>query len=144
MKLGSVKAQLPWSLEHTDMAFCHAGGLGWNAREALLPLGAKATVADNIEELALQVMAAVRPGDHIVCMSNGGFGGIHQKLLAGLQHWQEPLAPAFASLSASAVASASVAGTDAAVSTSQPISASVAVSTAMAPSSSAPISASAA
>ena len=88
MKLGAVKAQLPWSLEQADLAFCHAGGLGWDAREALLPLGAKARVASNIEELTRQVLAAVRPGDHIVCMSNGGFGGVHQKLLAGLQSWQ--------------------------------------------------------
>ena len=90
MKLGAVKAQLPWSLEQTDLAFCHAGGLGWNAREALMPLGDKACVADNIEELTRVVMAAVRPGDHIICMSNGGFGGIHQKLLAGLRGWLEP------------------------------------------------------
>ena len=85
MKLGAVKAQLPWSLEQTDLAFCHAGGLAWNAREALLPLGDKARVADTVEELVRLVMAAVRPGDHIVCMSNGGFGGIHQQLLAELQ-----------------------------------------------------------
>ena len=90
MKLGAVKAQLPWSLEQTDLAFCHAGGLGWNALEVLLPLGDRAQVADTVDELARLVMAAVRPGDHIVCMSNGGFGGIHQKLLADLQLWQEP------------------------------------------------------
>ena len=85
MKLGSVKAQLPWSLEQTDLAFCHAAGLGWDARTALLPLGHKARVANTIDELVGQVMAEVRPGDHIVCMSNGGFGGIHQKLLGALQ-----------------------------------------------------------
>ena len=90
MKLGAVKAQLPWSLEQADLVFCHAGGLGWNAREALIPLGTKADVADSIEELLRQVMAAARPGDHIVCMSNGGFGGIHLKLLADLQTWREP------------------------------------------------------
>ena len=89
MKLGAVKAQLPWSLEQTDLAFCHAGGLGWNAREVLEPLGDKACVADTIEELTRQVLAAVRPGDHIVCMSNGGFGGIHQQLLAALQSLRE-------------------------------------------------------
>ena len=89
MKLGAIKAQLPWSLEQTDLAFCHSGGLGWNAHEALLPLGDKARVADSIDDLTRQVMAIVRPGDHIVCMSNGGFGGIHQKLLAALQSLQE-------------------------------------------------------
>ena len=85
MKLGAMKAQLPWSLEEADLAFCHSGGLGWDATEALTPLGPKALVADTIEELTQQVIAQVRPGDHILCMSNGGFGGIHAKLVALLQ-----------------------------------------------------------
>lgn len=85
MKLGTMKAQLPWSLEAADLAFCHAGGLGWDAREALAPMGARAQVADSIDELVRQVIAAARPGDHILCMSNGGFGGVHQKLLDALQ-----------------------------------------------------------
>ena len=42
MKLGAMKAQLPWSLEQADLAFCHSGGLGWDAREALAPMGARA------------------------------------------------------------------------------------------------------
>ena len=84
MKLGAMKAQLPWSLEEADLAFCHSGGLGWDAREALAPMGDKAMVADTIEALTQQVVMQARPGDHILCMSNGGFGGIHQKLLASL------------------------------------------------------------
>ncbi|MDO8251113.1 MAG: UDP-N-acetylmuramate:L-alanyl-gamma-D-glutamyl-meso-diaminopimelate ligase [Rhodoferax sp.] len=86
MKLGAMKAQLPWSLEQTDMAFCHSGGLGWDAREALAPMGDRAQVADSIDALVAQVAASARPGDHIVCMSNGGFGGIHLKLLQALQN----------------------------------------------------------
>ncbi len=85
MKLGAMKAQLPWALAAADLSFCHAGGLGWNAREVLAPLGDKAQVADDIAMLTDQVLAAVRAGDQILCMSNGGFGGIHQKLLARLQ-----------------------------------------------------------
>ncbi len=85
MKLGTMKAQLPWSLEQADLAFCHAGGLDWDAREALRPMGDKAQVADSIEALVAQVTAAARPGDRILCMSNGGFGGIHAKLLKSLQ-----------------------------------------------------------
>ena len=85
MKLGTMKAQLPWSMEDADLAFCHSGGLGWDAREALAPMGARAQVADNIETLVQLVTAAARPGDHILCMSNGGFGGVHQKLLEALQ-----------------------------------------------------------
>lgn len=84
MKLGTMKAQLPWSLEQADLSFCHAGGLGWDAREALAPMGTKAQVADTIDQLVQQVVAAARPGDHVLCMSNGGFGGVHAKLLAAL------------------------------------------------------------
>ncbi len=84
MKLGTMKARLPWSLEQADLAFCHRGGLGWDPREALAPLGERAKVADSIDELVNQILAAARPGDHMVCMSNGGFGGIHAKLLAAL------------------------------------------------------------
>ncbi len=89
MKLGTMKAQLPWSLESADLAFCHAGGLDWDAREALATMGVgpghKAQVADSIDELVAQVKSAARPGDHLLCMSNGGFGGIHNKLLRALK-----------------------------------------------------------
>ena len=81
MKLGTMKAQLPWSLEQADLSFCHAGGLGWDPHEALQPMGARAQVAQSISELVEQVKAVARPGDHVLCMSNGGFGGIHAKLL---------------------------------------------------------------
>ena len=85
MKLGTMKAQLPWSLEEVDLAFCHSGGLGWDAAAALAPMGAKAQVGANIDEVIAQVMAQVQPGDQLLCMSNGGFGGIHAKLLEALQ-----------------------------------------------------------
>jgi UDP-N-acetylmuramate: L-alanyl-gamma-D-glutamyl-meso-diaminopimelate ligase len=84
MKLGSMKAQLPWSLEEADLAFCHSGGLGWDAVQALAPMGEQAVVADTVDKLVGRVVTAVRPGDHILCMSNGGFGGIHGKLLDAL------------------------------------------------------------
>ena len=85
MKLGTMKAQLPWSLEAADLAFCHAGGLDWDAEDALSPMGNKAQVAHSIDELVQQVLLAALPGDHLLCMSNGGFGGVHQRLLQGLQ-----------------------------------------------------------
>ncbi len=84
MKLGTMKAQLPWSLEEADLAFCHSGGLGWDAVAALAPMGERAQVADSITAVVDQVLAQVRPGDHLLCMSNGGFGGIHQQLLERL------------------------------------------------------------
>ena len=84
MKLGTMKSQLPWSLEAADLSFCHSGGLDWDAAEALAPMGSSAMVARNIEELVDMVSAAARAGDHIVCMSNGGFGGVHERLLKAL------------------------------------------------------------
>jgi len=88
MKLGAMKAQLPWSLEEADLAFCHSGGLSWDAAQALAPMGAQAVVSDKIDELVQRVVAAARPGDHVLCMSNGGFGGIHAKLLDALARRQ--------------------------------------------------------
>jgi UDP-N-acetylmuramate: L-alanyl-gamma-D-glutamyl-meso-diaminopimelate ligase len=84
MKLGTMKSQLPWSLEAADLAFCHAGGLDWDAAQALQPMGERAQVAHSIEGLVAQVVVTARDGDHIVCMSNGGFGGIHARLLEAL------------------------------------------------------------
>ena len=85
MKQGAMKAQLPWALEEADLSFCLQGPYGWDAREALAPMGEVASVADDIDALVAAVMAAARPGDHVLCMSNGGFGGIHGKLLAALR-----------------------------------------------------------
>ena len=85
MKLGTMKSQLPWSLEQADLSFCHSGGLDWNAHAALVSMGNKAQVASNIDELVSQVMAQVQTGDHLLCMSNGGFGGVHDRLLQALK-----------------------------------------------------------
>ena len=85
MKLGTMKSQLPWSLEGADQAFCHTGGLDWDAAAALAPMGTRAQTAPSIDALVRQVLHASQPGDHILCMSNGGFGGVHQRLLEGLR-----------------------------------------------------------
>ena len=88
MKLGTMKAQLPWALEEANLAFCHTAGLDWDATAALQPLGmeagGRARTAASIEPLVKQVAEAARPGDHIVCMSNGAFGGVHARLLEAL------------------------------------------------------------
>ncbi|MDP3222036.1 MAG: UDP-N-acetylmuramate:L-alanyl-gamma-D-glutamyl-meso-diaminopimelate ligase [Rubrivivax sp.] len=84
MKLGTMKAQLPWSLEEADLSFCLQGDYGWSASEALAPMGDKAVVADTVDQLVALVVRSARRGDHVLCMSNGGFGGIHDKLLTAL------------------------------------------------------------
>jgi UDP-N-acetylmuramate: L-alanyl-gamma-D-glutamyl-meso-diaminopimelate ligase len=84
MKLGTMKALLPWALEEADLAFCNQQGLSWDAKEALAPMGAQAVVGADVDALVAAVVKAAKPGDHLLCMSNGGFGGIHDKLLAAL------------------------------------------------------------
>ncbi len=84
MKLGSMKAQLPGSLSGADEVFCYANTLGWDAAEALAPLGAKARVFDDLDALVRAVAGTARDGDQVLVMSNGGFGGVHEKLLKAL------------------------------------------------------------
>ena len=92
MKLGVMKAQLPASLSDADQVYCYGATLGWDAAEVLAPLGAKARVFDNLDKLVSQLLEDTRPGDHVLMMSNGGFGGIHAKLLDTLrQHYHEDI-----------------------------------------------------
>ena len=92
MKLGAMKAALPASLAAADRVYCYGAHLGWNAAEALAPLGDKAQVLDHLDSLVSQLVLDARPGDHVLMMSNGGFGGIHAKLLDALhQHYHEEI-----------------------------------------------------
>ncbi len=84
MKLGVMKDALPASLKDADLVFCYAGNLGWDAHGALAPLGDKAVVKDDLNDLIEVIVAAAKSGDQILVMSNGGFGGIHEKLLKRL------------------------------------------------------------
>jgi len=82
MKLGVMKERLAHSLEGADRVFCYAANLGWDAPAALAPLGARANCEVDLERLIVGIVAEVRPGDQVLVMSNGGFGGIHERLLA--------------------------------------------------------------
>ena len=90
MKLGAMKEALPGSLDEADLVFGYGApgtsraSLGWDLGQALAPLGDRAHAFDAINALVQSVTEAARPGDHILVMSNGGFGGIHQKLLDAL------------------------------------------------------------
>jgi len=84
MQLGAMKAQLPAALEPADRVFCHTQGLAWDAEQALAPLGARVQMAADVDSLVVHIVAIAQPGDHIVCMSNGSFGGIHERLLTAL------------------------------------------------------------
>ena len=84
MKLGVMKQALPASLVDADHVFCYGANLGWDASEALAPMGDKATTFDNMDSLIAAIVAKAQSGDQILVMSNGGFGGIHQQLLTQL------------------------------------------------------------
>jgi UDP-N-acetylmuramate: L-alanyl-gamma-D-glutamyl-meso-diaminopimelate ligase len=81
MKLGVMKDQLPESLAQADQTYCYTGGLGWDARASLAPLGPRAECHEDLGTLVARVAAFARSGDHVLVMSNGGFQGVHQKLL---------------------------------------------------------------
>ncbi|HYG12842.1 MAG TPA: UDP-N-acetylmuramate:L-alanyl-gamma-D-glutamyl-meso-diaminopimelate ligase [Methylophilaceae bacterium] len=81
MKLGVMKEALPGSLAAADHIFCYGANLGWDAAAALAPMGERAAVYDNLPALVEAVAGLSRPGDHVLVMSNGGFGGVHQQLL---------------------------------------------------------------
>jgi UDP-N-acetylmuramate: L-alanyl-gamma-D-glutamyl-meso-diaminopimelate ligase len=90
MKLGVHRDLLAPSLAAADAAWLlSAPELGWDLAAALAPLGARAHFADSVEALVEGLAAAARPGDQILVMSNGGFGGLHGKLLAALQARQD-------------------------------------------------------
>ena len=81
MKLGVMKAALPDSLKDADQVYCYSGGLNWDAAAALAPLNDKASVHADLNHLVATIAADARNGDHVLIMSNGGFGGVHEKLL---------------------------------------------------------------
>jgi len=98
MKLGAMAARLPDALAQADLVFCYfeTGGrhaLQWNPAQVLAPLGARASVHQDLDALVQAVAAAAQDQDVIVVMSNGGFGGIHQKLLESLQQYRPDLEP---------------------------------------------------
>lgn len=88
MKIGTLKEQIAPSLALADKVFCYAGGIDWNVKNALNPLGDKAQVFENFDEMLQAIVATAQNGDDIVVMSNGGFQGIHGKLLDKLKSIQ--------------------------------------------------------
>lgn len=84
MKLGVMKQALPESLRDADLVFCYGANLGWSAQEALQPIAHKSQVFDDLPAMVQAICQVAQSGDHILVMSNGGFGGIHQQLLDAL------------------------------------------------------------
>ena len=81
MKLGAMRARLADSFAAADRVFSFSGGVDWNVAETMQALGLRASDFADINALVTALASEARSGDHVVIMSNGGFGGIHQKLL---------------------------------------------------------------
>ncbi|NYT84088.1 UDP-N-acetylmuramate:L-alanyl-gamma-D-glutamyl-meso-diaminopimelate ligase [Pollutimonas harenae] len=86
MKLGAMAARLPEALAQADLVFCFGAAsgkhaLGWDPAAVLAPLGARASSYSDLDKMVGAICQAARPGDSVLVMSNGGFGGVHQKLL---------------------------------------------------------------
>jgi UDP-N-acetylmuramate: L-alanyl-gamma-D-glutamyl-meso-diaminopimelate ligase len=84
MKLGVMAARLADSLRDADHTFAFGGGIDWDLAGALAPLGARAVVHSALAELIGGIVDLTRPGDDVLIMSNGGFGGLHDRLLQAL------------------------------------------------------------
>ncbi|MHB8354004.1 MAG: UDP-N-acetylmuramate:L-alanyl-gamma-D-glutamyl-meso-diaminopimelate ligase [Burkholderiales bacterium] len=84
MKLGVWVDSLAESLQDADRIFCYAAQLGWDVAAALRPLGERVLTSENMDNLVGSIVAEARDGDQILVMSNGGFGGIHEKILKRL------------------------------------------------------------
>jgi UDP-N-acetylmuramate: L-alanyl-gamma-D-glutamyl-meso-diaminopimelate ligase len=84
MKQGVMKSQLAGSLSGADKVFCYAGGVTWDVAQTLAPLGEKLVTHIDIDQLTSDLLREAQAGDILLVMSNGAFGGIHQKLLVGL------------------------------------------------------------
>ncbi len=89
MKLGVMKQQLPTSLQDADLVFGYGASsgksaLGWDLEQVLSPLGDKAKAFDDLDQMVEAIVKIAKSGDHILVMSNGGFGGVHQKILKAL------------------------------------------------------------
>jgi UDP-N-acetylmuramate: L-alanyl-gamma-D-glutamyl-meso-diaminopimelate ligase len=86
MKLGTHKAALADSLRGADRVFVYKSpDVKWDVGDAMVPLGSLVAVHEDLARLTEAIVAESRPGDHLVLMSNGSFGGLHERLLDALK-----------------------------------------------------------
>src|SRR3954463_6524300 len=85
MRRGVMKDALPDSFAAAAGVFVYTANVGWNPEPVFARLGARASCAGDLEALVSAIASEARAGDHVLVMSNGGFGGIHGKLLDRLR-----------------------------------------------------------
>ncbi len=84
MKLGAMRALLADSLKQADHIYAYTHGITWDVGDSLKALGKRATTFDDLNTLTSELKHVLKPGDHVLMMSNGAFGGIHARLLDSL------------------------------------------------------------
>jgi UDP-N-acetylmuramate: L-alanyl-gamma-D-glutamyl-meso-diaminopimelate ligase len=86
MRLGVHRQTLAQSLAGADETWLYAPpSVNWDVRSAMTPLGARARVETEFDALLAHLTVSLRSGDHVLIMSNGGFGGLHTRLLEALK-----------------------------------------------------------
>lgn len=86
MKSGIHKQELPRSLAQADMVYIYQGvDVQWSVAELNEELNSEVIASNSLDHLLEELVESARSGDHIVIMTNGGFGGFHQKLISKLQ-----------------------------------------------------------
>ena len=86
MKMGVHKEDIAPALEKADAVFLfQPDTIPWKVAEIAKHLTQPAYDSDNLDDLVHLIVAEAKPTDHILVMSNGSFGGIHQKLLDALE-----------------------------------------------------------
>jgi UDP-N-acetylmuramate: L-alanyl-gamma-D-glutamyl-meso-diaminopimelate ligase len=85
MKRGVHKDTLAAALAPADEVWFYSPpDLGWDAGAVVRTLGSRGHLAGEVDGLVRELAARLRAGDHALIMSNGGFGGLHDKLLAAI------------------------------------------------------------
>ncbi len=85
MRMGVHREELAPAFAEADLTlFYRPPELGWDLSQATETLGERRQVFTDLDGIIDSILSLQRPGDHILIMSNGGFGGIHGKLLARL------------------------------------------------------------
>jgi len=83
--MGVHRDTLAASLSGADLVWLYEPpGLGWTIADSTRSLGVRARIVNDIDRLAGELAAALTAGDHVIIMSNGGFGGLHRRLLDAL------------------------------------------------------------
>jgi len=82
MKKGVMKDALPGSFAAADRVYVHTAGIAWDAEQVFASIKNRVLCEERLDRLISEIAAEARPGDRVLVMSNGSFGGIHEKLLA--------------------------------------------------------------